>query len=296
MVLDKYFDSRKVIVEKALDEFLTETDNYPEQLYEAMRYSVFSGGKRLRPIIFFATYEMLKGKRNASALKAVVPAACAIEMVHTASLIHDDLPSIDNSDVRRNEPSCHKKFGEAVAILAGDALITKAFEVLTAIKNTANASACIGVLARAISTRGVLGGQTVDVLVTSTKARINVLRYIHMKKTGSLLQAAMDLASVLADAEENVALALQNFALNVGFAYQIIDDILDEIGTSEVLGREPGEDARNYKATYPSILGLEKARKTAEKLLDDSYKLVKNMPSNEILVEYLYMIRERIPL
>ncbi len=296
MVLEKYFDSRKALVDKALREFLTPADNYPQQLYEAMDYSVFSGGKRLRPILFFAAYEMLKEKRNSSILKPVVPAACALEMVHTASLIHDDLPSIDNSDVRRNEPSCHKKFGEATAILAGDALITKAFEVLTKIKNPAKAVSCIGILARAISTRGVLGGQTVDVLVTSTKARINVLKYIHLKKTGSLLQASMDLASLLAEAEENVTLALENFALNVGFAYQIIDDILDEIGTSEVLGREPGNDARNNKATYPSILGLDKARKTAEKLLDDSYKLIKNMPSNSILVEYLYMIRERIPL
>lgn len=296
MILEKYFETRKAIVDTGLQGYLTPIDTYPQQLFEAMHYSVFSGGKRLRPILFFAAYEMLKGRRSSAILQPVLPAACALEMVHTASLIHDDLPSIDNSDIRRNKPSCHKKFDEATAILAGDALITKAFEVLTDIKNHEKAHSCIGVLARAISTRGVLGGQTVDVLVTSTKARINVLKYIHLKKTGSLLQASMDLACVLASAEENVTLALESYALNVGFAYQIIDDILDEIGTSEVLGKEPGEDARNAKATYSSILGLEKARKTAEKLLDDSYKLIKSMPANKILVDYLYMIRERIPL
>ena len=296
MVLEKYFESRKMIVDKALKGYLTPVTTYPEQLYEAMNYALFSGGKRLRPILFFAAYEMLKEKRNAAILQPIIPAACALEMIHTASLIHDDLPSIDNSDQRRNEPSCHKQFDEATAILAGDALITKAFEVLTDISNPVKAITCIGVLARAVSTRGMIGGQTVDVLVTSTKARINVLKYIHMKKTGSLLQASMDLACVLADAEENVTLALESFALNVGLAYQIIDDILDEIGTSEILGKEPGEDARNNKATYSAILGLDKARKTAEKLLDDSYKLIKNMPSNDILVEYIYLVRERIPL
>lgn len=296
MVLEKYFDTRKAIVEESLKKYLTPVDIYPEDLYEAMYYSVFSGGKRLRPILFFAAYEMLKQKHNASMLQPVVPAAVALEMVHTASLIHDDLPSVDNSDLRRNEPSCHKKFGEATAILAGDALLTKAFEVLTDISNPAKAINSIGVLSRAVSTRGMIGGQTVDVLVTSTKARINVLKYIHLKKTGSLLQAAMDLACVLVDAEENVTLALENFALNLGLAYQIIDDILDEIGTSEILGKEPGEDARNNKATYSAILGLDKARKTAEKLLDDAHKLIKNMPNNEILVEYLQLIRERIPL
>lgn len=296
MVLEKYFESRKAIVEKGLKEYLTKVNTYPEPLYEAMQYSIFAGGKRLRPIIFFATYEMLKEKRNASMLQPIVPAACALEMVHTASLIHDDLPSIDNSEMRRSELSCHKKFDEATAILAGDALLTKAFEVLTNINNSKKAITCINVLAREISTRGMIGGQTVDVMVTSTKARINVLKYIHLKKTGSLLKAAVDLACVMGEAEENVVLALESFALNVGLAYQIIDDILDEIGTSDILGKEPGEDARNNKATYAAILGLDKARRTAEKLLDDSYKLIKNMPSNEILVEYLYMIRERIPL
>jgi geranylgeranyl pyrophosphate synthase len=239
---------------------------------------------------------MMRERRNANILKPILPAACAIEMVHTASLIHDDLPSIDNSYLRRGNLSTHVKFGEATAILAGDALITKAFEVLTDIKDREKAVTCVNVLARAISTRGVLGGQTVDVTVTGVRARINVLKYIHMKKTGSLLQAAMDLACVLYGAEENVTLALQAYANNVGLAYQIIDDILDEIGDGDILGKEPGEDARNNKATYSAVLGLDRARKTAEKLLDDSYKLIKAMPSNEILVEYINLIRERIPL
>jgi len=296
LVLDNYFDSRKAIVERKLKSYLTPSKQYPQPLYEAIRYSVFSGGKRLRPILLFAAFEMMRERRNANILKPILPAACAIEMVHTASLIHDDLPSIDNSYLRRGNLSTHVKFGEATAILAGDALITKAFEVLTDIKDREKAVTCVNVLARAISTRGVLGGQTVDVTVTGVRARINVLKYIHMKKTGSLLQAAMDLACVLYGAEENVTLALQAYANNVGLAYQIIDDILDEIGDGDILGKEPGEDARNNKATYSAVLGLDRARKTAEKLLDDSYKLIKAMPSNEILVEYINLIRERIPL
>ncbi len=296
MLLDNYFDTRKKCLESALEKYFDFTDEYPQQLFEAMRYSLFSGGKRLRPILFFAAYEMLKQKKNLNVLQPVLPAACALEMVHTASLIHDDLPSVDNSDIRRNQPSCHKKFGDATAILAGDALITMAFEVLTDISDATKARDCVNVLASAVSTRGIIGGQAVDVMVTSAKARINVLKYIHLKKTGSLLQASMDLACLLYGAEEKVILALENYALNVGLAYQIIDDILDEIGTSDILGKEPGEDARNNKATYASILGLEKARRMAEKLLSDAHKLIKVMPSNEILVGYLNMIRERIPL
>ncbi len=295
MLIQEYFKTRTDILELALDRYLTPAEEYPQELHEAIRYSVFNGGKRLRPILFFGTYEMLLGRKNINRLDRLMPAACALEFVHTASLIHDDLPSIDNSPERRGMPSCHVKYGTATAILAGDALITKAIEILTEINNKKVALNCIQIITKAMSTRGMIGGQAVDILSAKKKITINTLRYINLKKTGALLQASIELACAIYGAEENVAITLGNFALNIGLAYQIVDDILDEVGSFEILGKEPGEDYRNSKSTYPALLGLEKAKKTAEKLLRDSYNLVKNMPNNDVLVEYVNMIKERLP-
>lgn len=295
MLIQKYFDTRKELVDEYLKESLPKPKDGSERLYDAMSYALFSGGKRLRPILLLSTFEMLRGRKNMAGLKALQPCICALEMVHTASLIHDDLPSMDNSDERRGQPSVHRKFDEATAILAGDALLTKAFEMLTEIKEEDKALKCINTLARAISTRGMIGGQAVDLLAAKRRIRVNVLKYIHLKKTGALLQAAMDMACIMHGAEENLTITLGNYALNLGLAYQIIDDILDDVGAFEYLGKEPYEDYRNRKTTYPALIGLDKSKKTAEKLLDDSYKLVKNMKNNEVLVEFVNMIRERLP-
>jgi len=295
LLIQEYFKTRTDLLEKALDSYLSPATEYPHELHESMRYSVFSGGKRLRPILFFGTYEMLIGRKNINRLERLLPAACALELVHTASLIHDDLPSVDNSHERRGMPSNHIKFGTPTAILAGDALITKAIEILTELKNKTIAIQCIRIITKAMSTRGMIGGQAVDILSAKKKININTLRYIHLKKTGALLQAAVEMACVIHDAEENVAITLGNFALNIGLAYQIVDDILDEVGSFEVLGKEPGEDSRNNKATYPALIGLEKAKKTAEKLLRDSYNLIKNMKNNDVLIEYVNMIKDRLP-
>jgi len=293
LLVQEYFKTRKDLLEKALDEYIPANSEEPKDLHDAMRYSVFSGGKRLRPILFFAAYEMLNGRKNINRLERLLPIACALELLHTASLIHDDLPSIDNSSDRRGKASCHVKFGVPTALLAGDALITKSFEVLTELKNKETALRCINILTRAVSTRGMIGGQAVDILSVKKKININTLRYIHLKKTGALLQAAMELACAAYDAEENITITLGNFALNL--AYQIVDDILDEVGSFEVLGKEPGEDSRNHKATYSSLIGLEKAKKIAEKLLRDSYNLIKNMKNNDILLEFVNMIKDRLP-
>jgi len=295
LLVQEYFKSRTDLLEAGLKEYLSEKDEYPQNLNEAMHYAVFSGGKRLRPILFFATYEILMGRKNLNRLNRVLPAAVALELVHNASLVHDDLPSMDNSTERRGLPSVHVKYSPATAILAGDALITKAFEVLTDIKNRSHAVKCIDVLTRALSTRGMIGGQAVDLISQNKKININVLKYIHMKKTGALLQAAMEMACVLNDTEENLTITLGNYALNLGLAYQIVDDVLDEVGTYEVLGKEPGSDARGHKATYPSLIGLEKSKKTAEKLLRDCHNLVKNMDGNEVLIEFINQVKERLP-
>ncbi|KQC06175.1 MAG: hypothetical protein APR54_07610, partial [Candidatus Cloacimonas sp. SDB] len=243
----------------------------------------------------FASYEMLNGRKNINRLERLLPIACALELIHTASLVHDDLPSIDNSSERRGKPSCHIKYGVSTALLAGDALITKAFEVLTELKSRDIALKCVKILTRAVSTRGMIGGQAVDILSVKKKININTLRYIHLKKTGALLQAAMELSCTAFEAEENVTITLGNFALNLGLAYQIVDDILDEVGSFEILGKEPGEDIRNSKATYSNLMGLEKSKKTAEKLLRDSHNLIKNMKSNDILLEFVNMIKDRLP-
>ena len=295
MIVQEYFKTRKALVEKGLDKYLPSDNTVPKRLHEAMRYTIFSGGKRLRPILFFAVYEMLKQKNNLNSLQRLLPAAVALELVHTASLIHDDLPMMDNSKERRGKPSLHVKYDNATAILAGDALITKAFEVLTEISDKAVAIKCIQILSQAVSTRGMIGGQTVDLLSANKKININTLRYIHLKKTGALLQAATDMACAFFGAEDNLTITLGNYAINLGLSYQIVDDILDEVGSFDILGKSPGEDSRNMKYTYPTILGLEQAKKTAEKLLRDAYNLIKNMPSNHVLLELIDMIKERIP-
>lgn len=295
MLVQEYFKTRKNLLEEALETYLPSVNEEPKDLHAAMRYSVFNGGKRLRPILFFASYEMLNGRKNINRLERLLPIACALELIHTASLVHDDLPSIDNSSERRGKPSCHIKYGVSTALLAGDALITKAFEVLTELKSRDIALKCVKILTRAVSTRGMIGGQAVDILSVKKKININTLRYIHLKKTGALLQAAMELSCTAFEAEENVTITLGNFALNLGLAYQIVDDILDEVGSFEILGKEPGEDIRNSKATYSNLMGLEKSKKTAEKLLRDSHNLIKNMKSNDILLEFVNMIKDRLP-
>lgn len=284
------------ILEDELDKYLSPPGTYPEKLNDAMRYAVFSGGKRLRPILFFATYELLKGRKNISSLQRTLPAACALELVHTASLVHDDLPSIDNADERRGKPSCHKKYDVPTAILVGDALLTKAFEVLTDFYRLDESIECTKILTHAVSTRGMLGGQAVDILSTQKKRiKINTVRFIHLKKTGALLRAATEMACALNETPVNIKMALNNFAINIGLAYQIVDDILDEVGNFDVLGRKPGSDMKNKKATYTSILGLEESKKKAEKLLKDSAMHIKNLKGNDILMGFIKMIKQRLP-
>ena len=295
MLIYDYFKTRKNVITAGLEKYLPSEKDYPEKIHKAMRYSMFAGGKRIRPTLLFATYEMLTGRKNIRSLNKLIPAAVALEMVHTASLIHDDLPSMDNSKERRGKPSLHVQFDNATAILAGDALITKAFEVLADISDKDVAIKCIRILSQAISTRGMIGGQVVDLISASKKIKIETLRYIHLKKTGALLQAATDMACAFFGADDNTTITLGNYAINIGLSYQIVDDILDEVGSFDILGKEPGEDSRNHKYTYPSILGLEKAKKMAEKLLRDAYNMIKNMPNNDVLKEFLDMIKERIP-
>jgi len=295
-MLKSYFDTRTKLLDSAMKDYLNYGDLQPEKLYQAINYSVFSGGKRLRPVLFFATYEMIKLTDNIETIKHLLPVAASLEMIHTASLIHDDLPAMDNSNERRGQPSCHVKFDPATAILAGDALLTKSFEMLTLYEESEIAVELIQILCKAISTRGMLGGQTIDVLMSSKQfLQLTTLKYIHTRKTGCLLEAAVKMACTCAKVDQTLINTLSTYAMNLGLAYQIIDDILDDVGDFETLGKEPFEDVKNSKKTYPTIMGLDKARKLADKLLDDSFKLIKNMKNNENLVEFVVMIKDRLP-
>lgn len=295
MLLEKYFDTKRALLNKALDKYLDPEDRYPETLHQAMRYVVLDGGKRLRPVLMIATYEMLIGQKNSQRVQKILPAACSIEFMHAASLVHDDLPFIDNASERRGKPSCHKKFGNAIAILTGDALIAKSFETLMKLSNQKKAMACLEVLVNTVSTRGMIGGEVIDIISSPQRSKLHVLRDIHIKKTGALLKAAEQFACILADASEQTTNALTDFALNLGLAYQIIDDLLDEMGEGELLGKEAGEDRRNEKVTYPLLLGIEESKKQALKMINDSYNIIKHMPNNQVLVEFLESLRDRIP-
>ena len=295
-MLKSYFNTRTKFLDEALKQYLNYGETEPSRLYQAMNYSVFSGGKRLRPVLFFATYEMIKLSNDLEKIRPLLPIAAALEMVHTASLIHDDLPALDNSNERRGQPSCHIKFDAATAILAGDALLTKAFEMLTLYEDKEIAVYLVQIMCNSISTRGMIGGQTVDVISSDKNIlQLNVLRYVHTKKTGSLLDAAVRMACACANVDYTLSQTLSTYAMNLGLAYQIIDDILDDVGDFETLGKEAFEDVRNNKTTYPTIMGLDKARKMADKLLEDSYKLIKNMKNNENLLEFVNMVKDRLP-
>jgi len=296
LLLAKYFEKRRKAVNKALDKYLAPEDTKPTSLHKSMRHTIFAGGKRLRPLLFIATYEMLRGRKDLRAVRKILPVAAALEMVHSASLIHDDLPFIDNADQRRGEISNHKKFGNAIAILAGHALMTKSFETILKISNKDKALKCLQLLIQACSTRGMLGGQVIEITAFQKKrVKLHMLRDIHLKKTGALLKASIQMASVLMESDKQIYNALGDFALNIGLAYQVIDDILDEVGADEILDKPSGEDLRNRKVTYPVLLGVEESKSQAIKLLKDAKNVIKYMPNNEVLIEFVDSIRDRIP-
>lgn len=246
------------LIDTALDSCLKSEEN--EKIYEAMRYSVFAGGKRLRPVIMIMTAKMLGGTPE-----TVMPFACAMEMIHTYSLIHDDLPSMDNDDLRRGKPTSHKMFGEAVAVLAGDALLTKAFET-AASYNVAGVCKkkvlrAMSVLAKAAGADGMIAGQVID--IDSVNEDEQLLKKLHSLKTGALIRASGVIGAILSGADEEQIKAVDDFCNNIGIAFQIQDDILDVISSEEELGKPIGSDAENGKSTYITLFGKEQAEKMA---------------------------------
>lgn len=263
--LTAYLADRRQQVEAALDRSLPVI--YPETIYESMRYSLLAGGKRLRPILCLATCELMGGT-----LEMAMPTACALEMIHTMSLIHDDLPAMDNDDYRRGRLTNHKVYGEDVAVLAGDALLTYAFEYVATETQGVPAQQVLQVVARlgrAVGAAGLVGGQIVD-LASEGKADVSVetLTFIHTHKTAALLEACVTSGALLASAAPAQVERLARYAQNIGLAFQIVDDILDITATSEELGKSAGKDLRAQKATYPSLWGMEESQRQAQKLVD----------------------------
>jgi geranylgeranyl diphosphate synthase type II len=228
-----------------------------------MRYSMFAGGKRLRPGLAKATFDMFGGKGEKIWL-----ATSALEMLHTFSLIHDDLPCVDNDDYRRGKLTSHKKFGEATAVMAGDALCILAFELMG---KTGNAKA-IEVLAHLLGTYGMIGGEMIDIECEGKKVDLEIVDYIHYHKTAALIEASLEVGARLANASEDDIKIIRNYGRSIGLAFQIVDDILDIVSTTEELGKDAGSDIEKGKATYPALVGLDKSRERAHELYEESLK------------------------
>lgn len=265
--LKQYLQARRLIVEEALEAALPEREGVEARIVEAMRYSLFAGGKRLRPILCLAAAEAVGGE-----IKAALPAACALEMIHTYSLIHDDLPAMDDDDLRRGKPTSHKVFGEAIAILAGDGLLTEAFVVLgdCNILLPERAVQLVGVIARAASYRGMVGGQVVDMLSQNKPADLKTVQQMHSRKTAALISAAAESGALAGGGTDDQVAALAKYGRAVGLAFQIADDILDIEGDTELLGKTTGADLARGKVTYPAAAGLERSREAARDLVNDA--------------------------
>jgi geranylgeranyl diphosphate synthase type II len=279
MDLQTYLHEKMNFINKTLDNLLPGEDTYPYSIHRAMRYSVFAGGKRLRPILTMASAEACGG--NAEAVKEV---ACALEMIHTYTLIHDDLPAMDNDDYRRGKLTCHKAFNEAIAILAGDALLTYAFEILAqnGLKNKVGME-IIDIIAKAIGSKGLIGGQVVDFESGGKNPDECTLNYIHENKTAALFRA-----------DEEKMTNLDLYSKYLGLAFQITDDILDIEGEIEKIGKDVGSDEKNFKLTYPSMYGLEKSKCMADENLDKAIECI-NIFGNkaEILKELVIFVVNR---
>jgi geranylgeranyl diphosphate synthase type II len=259
----KELEERAGIVNQSLEQFLPTAETYPPVIHQALRYSLFAGGKRLRPVLVIAAARTVGGEST-----HVLPAACALELIHTYSLIHDDLPAMDNDDFRRGKPASHCVYGEAIAVLAGDALLTLAFELMTChtlqqFIPAGRILRTIGEIASAAGTAGMIGGQVMDILSENAEMDGHTMEYIHRHKTGALYRAAVRAGAILAGAGESQLSALTEYAENLGLAFQIKDDILDVEGDDTRPGKPAGNDKKNKKATYPVLFGMQTASEKA---------------------------------
>jgi len=288
-------EARRRLVEDALHRALPPETAWPETIHRAVRYSLFAGGKRIRPLLALAAGEAVGGRRD-----DVMPLACAVEMIHTYSLIHDDLPAMDDDDLRRGKPTSHKVFGEGIAILAGDALLTHAFQVMADAPAEAGRDglarrlAATAILAEAAGTSGMIGGQVMDLESEGRTLDAPALERMHRAKTGALLGACVRGGAVLGGGGSEDRARLDRYASAIGLAFQVVDDVLDETGAAHELGKTAGKDARAGKATYVSVHGLDASRTLARGLLDEALSALAPLGERGRLLERLArMIVER---
>ena len=292
-MLKEYLKEKKVLVEKTIDEYLSEF-SYPVQIAEGMKYAVLNGGKRIRPILILMVLDLL-GKDE----KIGLPSGAALEMIHSYSLVHDDLPALDNDDYRRGKLTTHKKFGEAEGILIGDALLTHAFNVLTEKNRGVSAEKIVEIVKLTSSYAGIngmIGGQMIDIESEGKKISLETLKYIHKNKTGKLLKLPVEIACILGDVSKDIREKLEEYADLIGLAFQIKDDILDVEGDFEKLGKPIGSDAEIEKATYPSMMGMEKSKELLNEITEKAKKIIAdNFPKERgtLLIELADFIKNR---
>ena len=274
----KYMAEAKQLTDQLLDRYLPPLSRDPRSLHEAMRYSVMAGGKRLRPILALAAYEYCGGTTD-EAPQTVHLAMASLEMVHTYSLIHDDLPCMDDDDLRRGRPTCHKQFNEAIATLAGDALHVVAFELMA---QTGSTDVVIE-LARSGGTSGMLGGQVADIEAEGRRITRDEIENIHRRKTAALIRGSVRIGAMLAGVDDDALQRLSRYGQKIGLAFQIVDDILDIEGDPTLLGKQVGSDERNAKATYPAVVGLEAAKAEAVHLIDEALDCFEEHEDNMLI-------------
>lgn len=260
-----YLKQKRAEIDLLLNKYLPPEDEFPQILHKAMRYSVLAGGKRIRPVLAMTAYESFAGRDS----EVINPAACSLELVHTYSLIHDDLPCMDDDDLRRGIPTLHKKFNEATAVLAGDALHDLAFNLIA----RAGSARVVSELAAAIGTYGMLGGQVADIEAEGKKVSLEEIQFIHSYKTAALIRASVRIGAILASVGDTMLEKLSQYGEKIGLAFQIVDDILDVEGDQKKLGKKVGSDCKNRKATYPGTVGMEKSRQDANGLIDEAIEI-----------------------
>ena len=302
MDIKKYLQEKKEIVDLALEKYFPsqpdsiEGEVIPASLHKAIRYSLFAGGKRIRPILSMAAFESVGGKGD-----TILPFSCALELIHTYSLIHDDLPALDNDNYRRGNPTCHKVFGEAIGILAGDALLTEAFRLMTnqviqefSLRNGRLALDVIHQVAQAAGVFGMVGGQVVDIESEGKGVDFPTLQYIHTHKTGALILVSVRVGAMLGGANKETLKALTRFGEGIGLTFQIADDILNVEGKTALLGKNTGSDLSRKKATYPSLFGLEESKRRAKELVTSAVEAIRSFGSEaEPLREIAWFILSR---
>ena len=278
MNLKKYLRARQKEIDRALNRYLPKANTKPATLHKAMRYSLFAGGKRLRPILCLAAAEACRGN-----VADALPLACALECIHTYSLVHDDLPSMDNDDFRRGRLTCHKVFGDGIAVLAGDALLTIAFEIVSRAKPAPlyDMSTLLREIAVAAGSQKLIAGQVADLEAEGKDVKRDQLKFIHENKTAAILKSSVRLGAMSANADTRKLSAITRFGQRLGLAFQIIDDILDVTQTSEVLGKSAGKDVAARKATYPAVIGLEKSRAEARRLTRQAHHALSVFSSSD---------------